>query len=289
MEKLIQFLEGLAFVIYLLGLFYIVSEYNRFAVMYGIEPHFLLGILFIGVLYIGYRYLRLSIRANKLEYEFTSIVNHTFRTPLTRIMWLTKEMEKEMNQKDRLLYLQNTANATTKLLEIVDLFVGIKTINNTSSYYFEAISIRETVERAMQKYREEINRKNLTFTVASFRDIPLITIDIKKISFVVDTVLENAILYSDKDGKIDIRCEHDKHGMTLSIKDEGMGIPFMTGWRIFHRFYRSKQAVLKNPDGMGLKLYLSKQIVKKHKGKIYCTSRGKNKGATFYIRLPFTK
>jgi len=58
---------------------------------------------------------------------------------------------------------------------------------------------------------------------------------------------------------------------------------------IFSKFYRGAQAKLMNTDGMGLKLYLSRQIIKRHHGKIYAKSNGKEEGSTFFIELPFNK
>jgi len=237
-----------------------------------------------------YFYIRLRIRANKTEYEFTSIVNHTFRTPLTRINWISKELEKEMPQNEKLLYLQNLNNATNKLLEIVDLIVGIKDIKNTTGYVFTATSIRDIVERSIVKYKDEIKKKNITFQVSTFKDIPLLTIDLKKITFVIDALIENAIIYTPSEGKILIDCILKlNHKLLFYITDTGMGLTFYDKSRIFSKFYRSKSAVLAYPDGMGLRLYLSKEIIARHNGKIYAKSEGKNKGAVFFIELPLNK
>jgi signal transduction histidine kinase len=51
----------------------------------------------------------------------------------------------------------------------------------------------------------------------------------------------------------------------------------------------NKRAVLMNPDGMGLKLYLSKQVIARHKGRIYAKSKGVNRGTTFFVELPLKK
>jgi signal transduction histidine kinase len=289
MSKLLEFLEGVAFFIFLIGVFYVTKNIDTLSLLYGIPPVVLLGLCVIGIVYIAYSYLDLYMRVSKLEYEFTSIVNHTFRTPLTRIMWLTKELEKEMPQKDRLLYLQNTANATNKILEIVDLFAGIKNINNTSTYFFEAISIRDVIEKSISKYREEITKKNISFQVSSFKDVPYLTLDIKKISFAVDALIENSIYYTPRDGKIWIECTPHKTSLTLTVSDNGMGLTMMDTFKIFSRFYRNKRAVLMNPDGMGLKLYLSKQIIKRHKGSLSATSSGVDKGTKFTMELPYSK
>ncbi len=246
----------------------------------------LLKLLFLLLLFIIYR---LSRKAGKIEYEFTSIVNHTFRTPLTRINWISKELEKDLPTNERMQYLQNLNNATNKLLEIVDLIAGVKDIKNTSGYNFVATSIRDVVEGSITKYREEINKKNITFHVPTFKEIPLLTIDLKKISFVIDSILENAIVYTSKDGKIFIDTVLKPHSIVFYVGDSGIGLSFYDKHRIFTKFFRSQAAVLAYPDGTGLKLYLVKQIVQRHKGKISAKSNGKNKGTTLILELPFQK
>ena len=209
----------------------------------------------LALVYLLYKYIVLYLKAHSLENEFTSIVNHTFRTPLTRIMWMTKELEKDMSANERLLYLQNISNATDKVLEVVDLIVGgSKDINSKSGYNFEAVSIRTLVEKSIIKYREEINKKNIKFQVPTFTDMPELSVDLKKISFVIDTVLENAIFYTQSGGKIRINCEKHRRNLVLSVADNGLGLNLIDKLRLFSRFYRSKKAILLNTDGMGLSL-----------------------------------
>ncbi len=237
-----------------------------------------------------YYYIKLYFEAKKVEYEFTSIVNHTFRTPLTRINWISKELEKmDLSQDERLLYLQNLNNATERLMEIVDLIAGIKNINDVTSYNFEATSLRDILEGSIAKHREAINKKNITFQVPTFKDIPLLTIDLKKITLVIDALIENSILYTPEKGKIFIECLSGSNKLTLYVGDNGFGLSMRDKMRIFSKFFRSKNAVLAYPDGMGLRLYLSKQIVARHHGKLSAKSKGVNKGTTFILQLPFGK
>ena len=246
----------------------------------------LLAVLFV----VLYYYIKLYLEARKADYEFTSIVNHTFRTPLTRINWISKELEKrDMSQDERMLYLQNLNNATERVMEIVDLIAGIKNIKNISSYNFEATSLRDILENSISKHREGINKKNITFQVPTFKDIPLITIDLKKITLVIDALLENAVMYTSQNGKIFIECIFDHKKITFYVGDNGFGLSQWDKRRIFSKFFRSKSAVLAYPDGMGLRLYLSKQIAKRHHGRLYVKSAGLNKGATFILELPITK
>ena len=118
----------------------------------------------------------------------------------------------------------------------------------------------------------------------------MLTLDLKKIGFVFDALLENAVFYTPKEGKILMDCIVQKNGKLLFyITDTGMGLTFYEKRRIFSRFFRSKRAVLAYPDGTGLRLYLSKQIIKLHNGRIYAKSEGENKGSAFFIELPLSR
>ena len=247
------------------------------------------GLFFISIFYFCYKYIILKIKDDELEDEIISIVNHAFRTPITSIIWHTKELEKNIPQNEKLLYLQNINNGATKILNVVDSLVGIKDVQNTSGYFFEAVSLREIVESSINKHRGQINRKNIDFRIPVFKDIPLLTVDLKKISFVIDSLIENAIYYTKKDGKILIDSIYDFNKLVLFVSDTGIGLGMMDKLRIFSKFYRSEKAKLMNPDGMGLRLYISREIIKRHRGKIYAKSNGLNEGATFFIEIPFKK
>ncbi len=253
-------------------------------------PNWIIPIIFYAsVLYICYKYIYFLTKENKLEDEIISIINHTFRTPLTSIIWYTKELEKDIPKNEKFQYLQNINNSTEKVLSIVDILVGIKNIKNTSGYKFEAISIREIVEKSIKKYADKINKKNLSLNVPLFKNIPLLTVDLNKITFVIDSIIENAIFYTKPHGEILVDCISTNDKLTLLISDTGIGLSSRDKMMIFSKFYRGKQAKLMNTDGMGLKLYLSKQIIKRHAGNITARSNGTNEGATFFIELPFHK
>lgn len=245
---------------------------------------FLIGLV---LLIIIYKLIKIYANEHKDERDFISVVNHAFRTPLTRISWITKELEKDdISKNQKLLYLQGIENGTEKILRMIDSIVGIRDINKKSGYDFKSTSIREIVENSISKYREKINEKNISFKIETFKDIPSITLDLNKISFALGEIIENAINYSPKKGSVEITPEMKNNKIILTIKDEGIGLNKKDKIKIFTKFYRSKEAKLLNTDGIGLSLYLSKQIIKKHKGKIYAKSEGLKKGTIFTVELP---
>jgi two-component system, OmpR family, sensor histidine kinase VicK len=233
--------------------------------------------------------IKRDMNRNFTEKSFLSIVNHTFRTPLTRIKWMTQALEKEMPRKEQIEIAQSLDTSANRLLEIIDILTGIKDINNLSSYQLKAVSVREIIEEAIHKYHMPLNEKHITFSIPTLNNLPLLSVDTKKISFVIHAIFENAILYSNNGGNINIQAEIKGSELVLKIEDSGIGLSWKDKNNIFNRFYRGERAKKMNTDGMGLSLYISKIIIRRHSGNIKARSKGKDKGTAFYITLPVKK
>lgn len=274
--------------VYLIGITYLLINNNTLNLPDFI--HTIIPIIFL-ISFIAFWLFFIIIFFNKTRYEdeFTQIVNHVFRTPLTGISWTTNELKKELSNEEKLNLLQNITNLTDKLVEIVDLFIGIKKVEDQSSYNFKATSVRELIEKSLIKYRYLLNKKNISLNISSFRDAPLLTVDLKKIHFVIDSLIENAVLYTPANGKISIDYMTNQNKLVFYVSDTGIGLSLINKFRIFTKFYRGSRARNIYTDGLGLRLHLSKIIIKRHKGKIYFKSKGKNHGSTFFIELPFKR
>lgn len=282
-------LRGLILIVVFLFLSLLNFFQTEIVLFYDVNIYFIPVLNFLFGLLVLVIYLTLNKEKDELENEFTSVVNHTFRTPLTSIGWMVKELEEDLPKEEKLNLLQKINNSTKKIIDIVDLFVGIKDLNNTASYKFEATSIRDIIEKIIPKYREEIKKKNINLNISTFKDIPLLTLDLNKISFVIDSLLENSLFYTQKNGNILIDAKFENDLLTILVKDDGIGFDDSDKTKVFTKFFRNKDAVLMNPNGMGLKLYLSKTIIKRHKGNIEVKSEGKNKGSSVYITIPLLK
>ncbi len=279
-------MKGMLVMLYLALLLNIMLNNTSIAMLYDFPIWFLPVIAFASVFIISIRYIQASLASDEIEHEFVSIVNHTFRTPLTSMSWFAKELEKELPREERINYLQGMINSTDRILGIVDLLAGIKNVNDISSYAFEAVSLREMVEKSLMKHRDQISKKGINLQVAVFNDIPFLTADLKKISLVIDVLVENAIFYTPEKGNITIGCEKKRRKIVFFVKDTGLGLTWTDKFKLFSKFYRSSSAKKMNTDGMGLGLYLARIIVERHHGRIYARSSGRNTGSTFYVELP---
>lgn len=221
----------------------------------------------------------------ELKYEFLTIATHKFRTALTGIKWVTDLLKGDITLKEKNDFLAQIDNSLEKLMTVVDHLAGIAKFDSHLAYAFKAISLREMIDESLQRYSQHISKKNIHFDIETGEKIPLIIADAQKIQFVIDTLFENAIKYTPLGGLINAAVFSEKGYIVFVIKDSGIGLTWRERKRIFKKFFRGSRAKSADTEGLGLALFMSKTIIKHHKGKMWVKSKGKNKGSTFYVML----
>jgi len=116
----------------------------------------------------------------------------------------------------------------------------------------------------------------------------VITADRERISQVLTNLLSNAVKYSPQGGNVVISTGSTPDAVTVTVADSGIGIPEQAQAHIFDRFYRVLSAQTQTYPGLGLGLYISSEIVRRHGGKIGVASR-EGAGATFRFSIPYKK
>jgi signal transduction histidine kinase len=227
--------------------------------------------------------------SDAIKSEVMTVITHKFRTPLSGIKWAVGNLQKDttFNEKDSLLREINIAS--DKLIEIVNLLVGLNKYNEKQDYVYVAVSIREMIQNSLNKYADKIKEKKVYFNILPSSELPLIIIDKVIFQFVIDTLFDNAIKYTSENGKINVSFKSDNSSLTLVVSDTGIGISFWEMRRLFKMFNRGERAKVIDTEGLGLSLYATKTIVEHHGGKIWAESKGKNQGSTFFVRIPRTK
>jgi signal transduction histidine kinase len=219
------------------------------------------------------------------EYEFITIVTHKFRTPLTGIKWAIEAFKGEVTHEQKEDILKQMENSNAKILEIVDLLAGFVKFDKKLEYAFEAASLHEMVQESMTKYGQYIRLRNIHFTIDEDQTIPMIIIDRRKIQFVIDMLIDNAIKYSQEGGSITVAIQQTPDKVLLSVQDSGIGLNFSDRKRLFKKFFRSDDAKTMDTEGMGMGLYTAQTIMRHHHGTLRAESEGRGKGTTFIIEL----
>jgi signal transduction histidine kinase len=120
------------------------------------------------------------------------------------------------------------------------------------------------------------------------KKLPEVKIDVEKIKLAIQNFLENAIRYTKPGGEVIISLKYLEGKIEFSIKDTGVGISKDQQARVFTKFFRGANVIRMETEGSGLGLFIAKNIIEAHGGRIWFESE-EGKGATFYFTLPVKK
>lgn len=234
---------------------------------------------------------------DKQKTEFVSIAAHQLRSPLTAIkgyssMLLEGSFGKVATGKPRDA-IQVIYESSNKLAHVIEDFLNVTRIELGKMHYdmttFDLVKMAESV---VNELKPNIQRKGLAINFSSDPGPLNVTGDTGKISQVLSNIIDNAVKYT-KEGGLSVsvtrRQEGGKTFIRFASKDTGIGLDKETIPKLFEKFIRADGAGQINVTGTGLGLYVAKQIVEGHQGKIWAESEGKGKGSTFIVEMEETK
>ncbi|MCP6718951.1 MAG: ATP-binding protein [Patescibacteria group bacterium] len=229
-------------------------------------------------------------RFERLKTQFVSIAAHQLRTPLTGIKWsmasLIDEGIKKLTIRQKKL-IDDVNRENDRMIRLVgDL---LDTAKIEEGKYVQELSEADIVwelQDVIDRHRELIKGKKLQIRfIYPKTPFPKIRVDIGKIKLAFQNILANAITYTPSEGSIEVSIKKKDSTVEVYVKDTGIGILEKDKKRIFSRFFRSEEAVAIKTDGSGLGLFIVKNIIEAHGGKIWFESKA-GKGTTFYFIIP---
>jgi len=226
---------------------------------------------------------------SRLKDEFLSIASHELRTPVTSIKGYT--------QLAKTLIRENDLATSEEYLDI-----ALDQIDRMSRLILELLDVSRIETGRLQIRREAIpwsnfvrdvvHRHHTAFSDRHFRvdvegDERVVNGDRDRLEQVLGNLLENAVKYSPEGSDISVDVDDRGDHIVTAVSDRGMGIPADELGQVFERFHRGRHVSSTNYGGLGLGLYITKQIVERHGGQIWVESR-EGQGTTFYFSLPST-
>ncbi|PIS08870.1 hypothetical protein COT75_04520 [Candidatus Beckwithbacteria bacterium CG10_big_fil_rev_8_21_14_0_10_34_10] len=221
--------------------------------------------------------------------EFASLVSHQLRTPFATINWYIELLLSEdigsLNKK-QLEYLNEIYQASQRMVSLINVLLSISRIEmGITEFEKKSVNVVALAKTIINEEKLKIKDKNLEIKETYGKNIPKLMVDPKQLTIILQNLFSNAIKYSLKKGKIDFKIKHQGSNLIISIADSGIGIPENDQKNIFNRFFRGNNAKEKEPEGIGLGLYILKAVVKIMKGQVSFKSKI-NKGTTFYVTIP---
>lgn len=231
--------------------------------------------------------------AEYLKDEFIGVAAHELRNPLAVLKGFAEMLvyQTARGRGPKLADWQSEAieeidEATSRLDKLTEDLLDV-----TRLQAGRLVLSREPIDlvaltRRMLKQRQMTTRQHV-LTLETECSSLVVEIDRARIEQVITNLLSNAIKYSPQGGsiKLSLREEVEPNVALLSIRDQGIGIPIDQQARIFGRFMRAENARTSQITGTGLGLYLSREFVERHGGRLWFES-AEGKGSTFFMTLP---
>lgn len=245
----------------------------------------------------GYFFAFIDISREKLiermKTEFVSIAAHQLRTPLSTIKYALNMMlggdfgKLNKAQIDPLVKAYQSNEIMIALIR--DLLDVARIEEGRYVYKRTLVDIQEMVRHVTRELEKEVEDKTITLEFKKSEEkLPKISVDVEKIRLAFQNLIENAINYTLPEGKVSVVLKHDDGNIEFLIKDTGIGIPKDQQGRVFGKFFRAANAMRKETRGSGLGLFITKNIIEAHGGKIWFESE-ENKGTTFHFTLPLKR
>jgi len=229
---------------------------------------------------------------DQLKNEFIIRTSHELKTPLVSICgsveFLLNYIQEDFSMKSR-AHLEIIDSGGKRLRQLADNLLDILRIESRKyEINVETINLGNIIKRCISGFKNLAEEREITIS-SSFLHEFYVKVDEVKIEQVIVNLLSNALNYTPCYGQISISSEEAQGYINIKIRDTGVGFTEEEKTRIFEKFgkierYGKGMDII--TEGSGLGLYLSKEIVELHGGKIWLESEGRNKGSTFIVSLP---
>jgi len=227
---------------------------------------------------------------DRMKSEFVTLAAHQLRTPLSAVKWslmmLLEEDLGKLNEEQK-KFLQDTYKTNEKMIFLVNSLLNVSEIEE-GKYLSKIVlsSIEDIIQSIVDAHKKEIERRKLRFEFKKPKEqLPKLMLDVEKMKIAIRNIFDNALRYTLPGGKVSISLRRDEKEIEVQIQDTGVGILQYQQEKVFTKFFRGASIIKLETEGTGLGLFISKNIIEAHGGRIWFESE-EGKGSTFYFTIP---
>jgi len=229
-------------------------------------------------------YTRQLEKLNAYKDDFIGLASHELKTPLTSISANLQILERKLDDGLNKVFVSKTLKHVNKLTNLIGELLDVAKIQSGKLMLsLTKFNIQDVIDEVL----ENVQMVSPTHKIQLLEDCNVeVLADRQRIDQVLINLLNNAIKYSPDADKVWVRCFRRGKDLVCSVQDFGIGIPKNMLEDVFSQFFRVESIVPVFP-GLGIGLFISNDIVKRHKGRMWAESEV-GKGSTFYFSLPLT-
>jgi two-component system, NtrC family, sensor histidine kinase KinB len=238
------------------------------------------------------------VRLDEMRSELIAVASHELQTPLTTLRMTLLMLQEEaagLPLRDREL-VATSLIGVEQLTETVHEFLDLTRIEaGELRLNLEPLRLPVLLAEVMQRVEPQATAQGIALRSFVPGDLPSVTGDQRRLRIVFDNLLSNALKYTPVGGTITVTAARDaadpvaQATLTISVMDTGPGVPPAFRERIFDKFFRLEHQQLddrRHPRGVGIGLYMSRQIVELHGGHLSCSASADDRGACMMVELP---
>lgn len=215
-------------------------------------------------------------KSDKIKSRFLANMSHELRTPLNGIINSSEVLKEEifgpLNEKQQ-KYIQNNLNSSNHLLQLINDILDISKIEaGKMTLYLGDYSISSIVKESFSFVKSLAYRKNIEVLINIIPSDFKILVDAKKLKQILYNLLSNAIKFTPENGKVEVEVLKNQQIVTISVKDNGIGIKKENHGKVFEEFEQVDTSYERKYEGTGLGLSLTKKFVEMHGGDIHLIS-----------------
>lgn len=248
---------------------------------------FIAGVAGAASYFLASRTLRPIEESVEEQKRFVADASHELRTPLTALKTNIEVSlrDKKLSTKNARETLQGSLVDVAEIEKLTNSLLDLSSIQDLKQNLpCEMTDLSQVVKKVVEKMKPLADRKKIKLIAKSHKSVVSCSPD--GLSKLVEILVDNAIKYTPKGGKVTVSLNANKKDVVLVVKDNGIGIDKKDLPYIFDRFYRADDSRGKSQaNGHGLGLSIAKKIVDLHDGTISVESKP-GKGSTFSVKLP---
>ena len=225
-------------------------------------------------------------RVHDVRRDFVANISHELKTPIGALSLLSEAVLGAKDDSEAVTRFASRMQVEAKrLTDLVQEIIQLSRVQDSDPLHeAQLLSASDIIKEALDQGRTTADSRQITLTFQESKDATILG-DRDQLTMAIHNLIENAVNYSPADTKVAISTNIQGGIISISVADQGIGIPEAEVERIFERFYRVDPARSRETGGTGLGLSIVKHIVTKHGGEISVWS-SENVGSTFSIRLP---
>jgi K+-sensing histidine kinase KdpD len=260
----------------------VLIEKDRKSKQYIGEGAIFLLLIVAGAIFL-YRAVNKQLKISKQQQHFMMAVTHELKTPIAVTKLNLETLQKrKLDEEQQMRLINNTVHETNRMNALCNNLL-LSSQFDAGGYKItkETILLSELVDTSVSDF---IKRYPNRIFVNEIADDVYVHADTMLLEIVMNNLLDNAIKYSPKEGKIFTSLHSHNNTAIIRVADEGSGINADEKNKVFEKFYRSGSETNIKAKGTGLGLYLTERIIKAHEGKI-CIKDNQPKGSIFVIEI----